>query len=93
MDIEVLSPPASDLRYYNSFIPNLEHEEKQRRVLEVAMNVLVLSKTRLEVWTIFKQTIIYFICRKTYWYDLETNANYAYKTDTNKLYDHIQYKN
>jgi hypothetical protein len=43
MDMDVESPPASDLRYYNPFSANLENEEKQRRFLEVALNVLVLS--------------------------------------------------
>jgi hypothetical protein len=54
MDIDVGSPPASDLRYYDPFSPNLKHEEKQRKFLEVALNVLVLSNTRLELWILIK---------------------------------------
>jgi len=66
MDINVESPAASDPRYYNPFSPDLEHEEKQRRFLKVALTVLVLSKTRLEVWIVIKHIIIYFVSRKIY---------------------------
>jgi len=92
MDVDVGSPPAPNLRHYNPFSPNLEHEEKQWRVIEVTLNVLVLSKTRLEVWILIKQIIIHFVSRKTYWYELQKSVNPSYKLDTNKLYSHIQYK-